>query len=133
MTITLQSALAPLFTIGSFCCLGLFEYPLGQSRLCFSCLKTGSFRIPLNFGAAEEPSVKYPLCQFSRKKSRQRGLPGSMFRLSGAVDSSCGCLNLVFQIGYFPPLVLHYLKDSFQKPYRRPLEKPSRKLVENNP
>ncbi|KYM95536.1 hypothetical protein ALC62_13966 [Cyphomyrmex costatus] len=40
MTITLQSALAPLFITSSFFCLGLFEYPLGQPRLYFSCLYT---------------------------------------------------------------------------------------------
>ncbi|KYM98202.1 hypothetical protein ALC62_11107 [Cyphomyrmex costatus] len=38
MTITLQSALAPLFIISWFLCLGLFEYPLGQPRWYFSCL-----------------------------------------------------------------------------------------------
>ncbi|KYN05210.1 hypothetical protein ALC62_03883 [Cyphomyrmex costatus] len=38
MTISLQSSMAPLFIISSFHCLGLFEYPLGQSRLHFSCL-----------------------------------------------------------------------------------------------
>jgi len=38
MTKTLQSTLAPLFIISSFCCLGLFEYPLGQPRPYFSCL-----------------------------------------------------------------------------------------------
>ncbi|KYM97759.1 hypothetical protein ALC62_11520 [Cyphomyrmex costatus] len=40
MTKTLQSALAPLFIISSFLCLGLFEYPLGQPRPYFSCLYT---------------------------------------------------------------------------------------------
>ncbi|KYQ56646.1 hypothetical protein ALC60_04245 [Trachymyrmex zeteki] len=32
MTKTLQKAMAPLLIIGSFCSLGLFEYPLGQPR-----------------------------------------------------------------------------------------------------
>ncbi|KYQ60739.1 hypothetical protein ALC60_00186 [Trachymyrmex zeteki] len=32
MTKTLQAALAPLMIIGSFCSLGLFEYPLGHPR-----------------------------------------------------------------------------------------------------
>ncbi|KYN08312.1 hypothetical protein ALC62_00695 [Cyphomyrmex costatus] len=38
MSKTLQSALAPLFIISSFCCLVLFEYPLGQPRPYFFCL-----------------------------------------------------------------------------------------------
>ncbi|KYN31220.1 hypothetical protein ALC56_14488 [Trachymyrmex septentrionalis] len=38
MTKTIQTALAPLFIIGSFCGLGLFEYPLGQPRLYFTYL-----------------------------------------------------------------------------------------------
>ncbi|KYM99689.1 hypothetical protein ALC62_09605 [Cyphomyrmex costatus] len=38
MTKTLQSALAPIFIISSFCCLILFEYPLGQPRPYYSCL-----------------------------------------------------------------------------------------------
>ncbi|KYQ47740.1 hypothetical protein ALC60_13232 [Trachymyrmex zeteki] len=38
MTKTLQAALAPLMIIGSFCNLGLFEYPLGHSWLYLSCL-----------------------------------------------------------------------------------------------
>ncbi|KYM95683.1 hypothetical protein ALC62_13671 [Cyphomyrmex costatus] len=38
MTITLQSALRPLFFVSSFLCLSFFEYPLGQSRPYFSCL-----------------------------------------------------------------------------------------------
>ncbi|KYN00233.1 hypothetical protein ALC62_09028 [Cyphomyrmex costatus] len=38
MTISLQSALAPLFIMSSFYCLVLFEYPLGQPRLFLSCL-----------------------------------------------------------------------------------------------
>ncbi|KYN03971.1 hypothetical protein ALC62_05171 [Cyphomyrmex costatus] len=38
MTKSLQSSMAPLFIISWFHCLGLFEYPLGQSRLHFSCL-----------------------------------------------------------------------------------------------
>ncbi|KYN07585.1 hypothetical protein ALC62_01405 [Cyphomyrmex costatus] len=38
MSKTLQSALAPLFIIGSFSCLVLFEYPLGQPRPYFSYL-----------------------------------------------------------------------------------------------
>ncbi|KYN17947.1 hypothetical protein ALC57_09829 [Trachymyrmex cornetzi] len=40
MTETLQTALAPLLIIGSFCSLGLFEYPLGQPRPFLSCLYT---------------------------------------------------------------------------------------------
>ncbi|KYN50734.1 hypothetical protein ALC56_04170 [Trachymyrmex septentrionalis] len=35
---TLQIALAPLLTIGSFCGVGLFEYPLGHPRPYLSCL-----------------------------------------------------------------------------------------------
>ncbi|KYN01692.1 hypothetical protein ALC62_07521 [Cyphomyrmex costatus] len=38
MTKSLQSSMAPLFIISWFHCLGLFEYPLGKSRLHFSCL-----------------------------------------------------------------------------------------------
>ncbi|KYN50267.1 hypothetical protein ALC62_07999 [Cyphomyrmex costatus] len=38
MTKTLQSALAPLFIISSFCCFTLFEYPIGQPRPYYSCL-----------------------------------------------------------------------------------------------
>ncbi|KYM98319.1 hypothetical protein ALC62_11022 [Cyphomyrmex costatus] len=38
MTKTLQSALAPLFIISSFCCLILFEYPIGQPKPYYSCL-----------------------------------------------------------------------------------------------
>ncbi|KYM97003.1 hypothetical protein ALC62_12322 [Cyphomyrmex costatus] len=38
MTKSLQSSLAPLFVISWFHSLGMFEYPLGQSRLYFSCL-----------------------------------------------------------------------------------------------
>ncbi|KYM94578.1 hypothetical protein ALC62_14788, partial [Cyphomyrmex costatus] len=48
-----------------------------------------SIRWNVSFCAAEEPSVKPPLCQFS-KEGRQGSLPGSMPRLSGAVGSSCG-------------------------------------------
>ncbi|KYN18969.1 hypothetical protein ALC57_08642 [Trachymyrmex cornetzi] len=40
MTTTLQTALAPLLIIGSFCSLGLFEYPLGQPRPYLSFLYT---------------------------------------------------------------------------------------------
>jgi len=32
MTKTLQTAMTPLLVIGSFCSLGLFEYPFGQPR-----------------------------------------------------------------------------------------------------
>jgi len=32
MTKTLQTAMTPLLIIGSFCSLGLFEYPFGQPR-----------------------------------------------------------------------------------------------------
>ncbi|KYQ49532.1 hypothetical protein ALC60_11397 [Trachymyrmex zeteki] len=38
MTEMLERALAPLLIIGSFCNLGVFEYPFGQPRLYFSCL-----------------------------------------------------------------------------------------------
>ncbi|KYQ53602.1 hypothetical protein ALC60_00517 [Trachymyrmex zeteki] len=38
MTKTLQAALAPLMIVGSFCSLGLFEYPLGHSWSYLSCL-----------------------------------------------------------------------------------------------
>ena len=38
MTKTLQITLAPLFITGSYCCLCMFEYPLGQPRLYVSCL-----------------------------------------------------------------------------------------------
>jgi len=38
MTETLERALAPLLTFGSFFGLGIFEYPRGQSRAYFSCL-----------------------------------------------------------------------------------------------
>ncbi|KYN22619.1 hypothetical protein ALC57_04984 [Trachymyrmex cornetzi] len=38
MTETLERALAPLMTIGGFCNLGMFEYPLGQPRTYISCL-----------------------------------------------------------------------------------------------
>ncbi|KYN07078.1 hypothetical protein ALC62_01950 [Cyphomyrmex costatus] len=40
MTKTLQSSMKLLFIISSFHCLGLFEYPLGQPRMYFSCLYT---------------------------------------------------------------------------------------------
>ncbi|KYM84696.1 hypothetical protein ALC53_05089 [Atta colombica] len=40
MTKTLQTALASLLIIGSFCSLGLFEYPLGQPRPHLSYLYT---------------------------------------------------------------------------------------------
>ena len=36
MTETLERALAPLMTIGKFCNLGVFEYPVGQPRTCIS-------------------------------------------------------------------------------------------------
>jgi len=38
MTNTLQTALTPLLNIGSFCGLGLLEYPLGHPRPYISCL-----------------------------------------------------------------------------------------------
>ncbi|KYN09075.1 hypothetical protein ALC57_19044 [Trachymyrmex cornetzi] len=38
MTETLERALAPLMTIGAFCNLGMFEYPVGQLRTYISCL-----------------------------------------------------------------------------------------------
>ncbi|KYQ56412.1 hypothetical protein ALC60_04685 [Trachymyrmex zeteki] len=38
MTETLERALAPLMTIGSFCDLGMFEHPVGQPRPYLSCL-----------------------------------------------------------------------------------------------
>ncbi|KYQ49339.1 hypothetical protein ALC60_11593 [Trachymyrmex zeteki] len=38
MTKTLQAALAPLMIVGSFCSLGLFEYPLGHTWSYFFCL-----------------------------------------------------------------------------------------------
>ncbi|KYQ56885.1 hypothetical protein ALC60_04171 [Trachymyrmex zeteki] len=38
MTETLERALEPLFTFGSFCDLGMFERPLGQPRPYISCL-----------------------------------------------------------------------------------------------
>ena len=38
MTETLEGALAPLFTFGSFFGLGMFEYPRGQPRAYLSCL-----------------------------------------------------------------------------------------------
>ncbi|KYQ60006.1 hypothetical protein ALC60_00977 [Trachymyrmex zeteki] len=38
MTETLERALAPLITIGSFCDLGMFEHPVGQPRPYLSCL-----------------------------------------------------------------------------------------------
>ncbi|KYQ54678.1 hypothetical protein ALC60_06447 [Trachymyrmex zeteki] len=38
MTKTLQAALAPLMIVGSFCSVGLFEYPLGHSWSYLSCL-----------------------------------------------------------------------------------------------
>ncbi|KYQ47741.1 hypothetical protein ALC60_13228 [Trachymyrmex zeteki] len=38
MTETLERALAPLMTIGSFCDFGMFEHPLGQPRPYLSCL-----------------------------------------------------------------------------------------------
>ncbi|KYN14211.1 hypothetical protein ALC57_13586 [Trachymyrmex cornetzi] len=37
-TMTLERALAPLMTIGAFCNLAMFEYPLGQSRTYITCL-----------------------------------------------------------------------------------------------
>ncbi|KYN28061.1 hypothetical protein ALC57_02497 [Trachymyrmex cornetzi] len=37
-TTTLEKALAPLMTIGAFCNLAMFEYPLGQSRTYITCL-----------------------------------------------------------------------------------------------
>ena len=47
MTETLERALAPLLTFGSFFGLGMFEYPHGQPRAYLSCLygltKWGSF------------------------------------------------------------------------------------------
>ncbi|KYN09455.1 hypothetical protein ALC57_18428 [Trachymyrmex cornetzi] len=38
MTETLERTLAPLMTIGGFCNLGIFEYPVGQLRSYISCL-----------------------------------------------------------------------------------------------
>ncbi|KYQ49673.1 hypothetical protein ALC60_11268 [Trachymyrmex zeteki] len=38
MTATLERALAPLMVIGSFCNLGMFEYPLGRPMPYFSYL-----------------------------------------------------------------------------------------------
>ncbi|KYN22131.1 hypothetical protein ALC57_05476, partial [Trachymyrmex cornetzi] len=38
MTETLEEALAPLMTIGVYCNLGMFEYPIGQPRTYISCL-----------------------------------------------------------------------------------------------
>ncbi|KYN14557.1 hypothetical protein ALC57_13234 [Trachymyrmex cornetzi] len=38
MTETLERTLAPLMTIGGFCNLGMFEYPVGQLRSYISCL-----------------------------------------------------------------------------------------------
>ena len=38
MTETLEGALAPLFTLGSFFGLDMFEYPRGQPRAYLSCL-----------------------------------------------------------------------------------------------
>ncbi|KYN50744.1 hypothetical protein ALC56_09506 [Trachymyrmex septentrionalis] len=38
MTETLEKALAPLFIIGSFCNLGMLEYPRGQPKAYLSCL-----------------------------------------------------------------------------------------------
>ncbi|KYN26849.1 hypothetical protein ALC57_03775 [Trachymyrmex cornetzi] len=35
---TLERALAPLMTIGAFCNLAMFEYPVGQSRTYITCL-----------------------------------------------------------------------------------------------
>ncbi|KYN09083.1 hypothetical protein ALC57_18807, partial [Trachymyrmex cornetzi] len=37
-TMTLERALSPLMTIGGFCNLAMFEYPLGQPRTYISCL-----------------------------------------------------------------------------------------------
>ncbi|KYN15857.1 hypothetical protein ALC57_11938, partial [Trachymyrmex cornetzi] len=37
-TMTLERALAPLMTIGAFCNLAMFEYPVGQPRTYISCL-----------------------------------------------------------------------------------------------
>ncbi|KYN29165.1 hypothetical protein ALC57_01403 [Trachymyrmex cornetzi] len=37
-TMTLERALAPLMTIGAFCNLAMFEYPLGKSRTYITCL-----------------------------------------------------------------------------------------------
>ncbi|KYN26676.1 hypothetical protein ALC57_03956, partial [Trachymyrmex cornetzi] len=37
-TMTLERAMAPLMTIGGFCNLAIFEYPLGQPRTYISCL-----------------------------------------------------------------------------------------------
>ncbi|KYN19109.1 hypothetical protein ALC57_08565 [Trachymyrmex cornetzi] len=37
-TMTLERALAPLMTIGAFCNLAMFEYPLGESRTYITCL-----------------------------------------------------------------------------------------------
>jgi len=37
MVETLERALAPLMTIGGFCNLGIFEYPVGQPRMYISC------------------------------------------------------------------------------------------------
>ncbi|KYN18614.1 hypothetical protein ALC57_09071 [Trachymyrmex cornetzi] len=39
MTGTLERALAPLMTIGGFCNLGMFEYPVGQLRELKTCLR----------------------------------------------------------------------------------------------